>query len=173
MKKQLNTDTVMNELKAGSAFFNRSKQALESETPIASPSQNKQVPHSPTPTKNEEEISTLVYALLLSYAWHNDSCFPGQDRLAEDCGKTQSWVSKRMVELEKNNFLEIQRRGQGKTNIYVLTYRVKQKTWTWYSPRGIKIFPTLYQRIRENADNPIKSVEFSGPNNIQLKNTQD
>ncbi|MCG3209305.1 MAG: hypothetical protein FOGNACKC_02926 [Anaerolineae bacterium] len=67
----------------------------------------------------------LVYALLLSYAWHNDSCFPGQDRLAQDCGKTQSWVSKQMVELEQNNFLEIQRRGQGKTNIYVLTYQVK------------------------------------------------
>ena len=46
------------------------------------------------------EGAKLVYALLLSYAWNNDSCFPGQDRLAEDCGKTQSWVSKRMIELE-------------------------------------------------------------------------
>ncbi len=72
------------------------------------------------------EGAKLVYALLLSYAWHNDSCFPGQDRLAADCGKTQSWVSKRMVELEQNSFLEIQRRGQGKTNIYVLSYRVKR-----------------------------------------------
>ena len=27
-----------------------------------------------------------VYALLLSYAWHNDLCFPGQDRLAKDVG---------------------------------------------------------------------------------------
>jgi DNA-binding MarR family transcriptional regulator len=68
----------------------------------------------------------IVYALLLSYAWHNNSCFPGQDRLASDCGKTQAWVSQQMKELEKYEFLEIQRRGQGKTNIYVLSYRIKQ-----------------------------------------------
>jgi hypothetical protein len=69
----------------------------------------------------------LVYSLLLSYAWHNNMCFPGQDRLANDCGKTQQWVSLQMKELGKRNFLEIQRRGQGKTNIYVLSYQVKAK----------------------------------------------
>lgn len=69
----------------------------------------------------------LVYSLLLSYAWHNDSAFPGQDRLAKDCGKTQQWVSLQMGELEKQGFLEIKRRGQGKTNIYILSYRVKSK----------------------------------------------
>jgi DNA-binding MarR family transcriptional regulator len=69
----------------------------------------------------------LVYSLLLSYAWHNDSAFPGQDRLAKDCGKTQSWVSKRMRDLESTGFLEIKRRGQGKTNIYILSYRVESK----------------------------------------------
>ena len=30
----------------------------------------------------------LAYAMLLSYAWHNDYCFPGQDRLAKDMGVT-------------------------------------------------------------------------------------
>lgn len=84
-----------------------------------------QVPNLVLRNSDLTEGAKLVYALLLSYAWHNESCFPGQERLAEDCGKTQSWVSKRMVELEKNGFLEIQRRGQGKTNIYVLSYRVK------------------------------------------------
>jgi hypothetical protein len=28
----------------------------------------------------------VAYAMFLNYAWHNDSCFPGQDRLAEDKG---------------------------------------------------------------------------------------
>ena len=69
----------------------------------------------------------LVYALLLSYAWHNDYCFPGQQRLAEDCGKTQGWVSQRMRELEAEGFLRIERRGQGRTNVYTLKYRVKTK----------------------------------------------
>lgn len=69
----------------------------------------------------------LVYSILLSYAWHNDFCFPGQSRLAKDCGKSQGWVSQQMKELEKKGFLEIQRRGQGKTNIYILTYKIKNK----------------------------------------------
>ena len=70
----------------------------------------------------------LVYSLLLSYAWHNDSCFPGQERLSKDCGKSQGWVSQQMGELEMEGFLEIQRRGQGKTNIYILTYKVIDKS---------------------------------------------
>ena len=26
----------------------------------------------------------VTYAMFLSYAWHNESCFPGQERLATD-----------------------------------------------------------------------------------------
>ena len=70
----------------------------------------------------------LVYALLLSYAWHNDCCFPGQDRLGEECGKSQSWVSQQMRELEAKGYLDVERRGQGKTNLYTLKYRVKTRT---------------------------------------------
>ena len=69
----------------------------------------------------------LVYALLLSYAWHNDCCFPGQRRLAEDCGRTQGWVSQQMRELRAKGFLSIERRGQGKTNVYTLKYRVQTR----------------------------------------------
>ncbi len=69
----------------------------------------------------------LAYSLLLSYAWGNDSCFPGQQRMSEDCGMSQGWVSTQMKELEDKGFLAIQRRGQGKTNIYTLKYKVKQK----------------------------------------------
>ena len=70
----------------------------------------------------------LVYALLLSYAWHNDYCFPGQDRLGEECGKSQGWVSQQMRELEAKGYLDVERRGQGKTNLYTLKYRVKTRT---------------------------------------------
>lgn len=69
----------------------------------------------------------LVYSLLLSYAWHNNSCFPGQQRMSEDCGMSQGWVSLQMKELEEKGFLTIQRRGQGKTNIYTLKYKITKK----------------------------------------------
>jgi hypothetical protein len=35
----------------------------------------------------------VVYSMFLSYAWHNDSCFPGQERLAEDMGLTRARVT--------------------------------------------------------------------------------
>jgi DNA-binding transcriptional regulator YhcF (GntR family) len=67
----------------------------------------------------------VVYAKLLSYAWHNNQVFPGQERMAEDIGSSKSTVGRAIQELEEHGWLEIQRRGQGKTNLYILKYKVK------------------------------------------------
>ncbi len=67
----------------------------------------------------------VVYAMFLSYAWHNDSCFPGQDRLAEDMGLSRVRVTQLIAELEKSGLVTIQRRGQGKTNLYTIHFQVK------------------------------------------------
>jgi DNA-binding MarR family transcriptional regulator len=69
----------------------------------------------------------IVYAKLLSYAWANDRCFPGQERMAEDIGTSQPTIARALQELVTQGWLEVERRGQGKTNIYVLKY-VVQKT---------------------------------------------
>ncbi len=58
--------------------------------------------------------------MLLRYAWQNDFCFPGQERLARDMGVAKRSVITYLKELEKANFIEIERRGQGKSNIYEL-----------------------------------------------------
>src|SRR5437868_5740867 len=42
-----------------------------------------------------------AYSLLLSYAWHNNLCFPGQERLAEHMGSHVSTVSRAITELEE------------------------------------------------------------------------
>jgi len=62
----------------------------------------------------------LAYAMLLRYAWQNDFCFPGQERLAGDMGVAKRSVITYLKELEQANFIEIERRGQGKSNIYEL-----------------------------------------------------
>ena len=69
--------------------------------------------------------SKVTYAMFLSYAWHNDSCFPGQDRLAEDMGMSRSRVTEFVSELESHGLISIQRRGQGKTNIYTVHFQVR------------------------------------------------
>ena len=68
-----------------------------------------------------------VYSLLLSYAWHNNLCFPGQERLAEHMGTHISTVSRSITELEDCSLIEIERRGQGKTNFYTVNFVVKKK----------------------------------------------
>ena len=67
----------------------------------------------------------VAYAMFLSYAWHNDHCFPGQDRLAEDMGLTRVRVTQLIAELEQAGLISIQRRGQGKTNLYTIHFPVK------------------------------------------------
>jgi hypothetical protein len=69
----------------------------------------------------------VVYAKFLSYAWHNDFCFPGQQRLAEDLEMGVASINRFIKELEVGKLIEITRRGQGKTNIYTINFTVTKK----------------------------------------------
>ena len=69
----------------------------------------------------------LTYAMFLSYAWNNDFCFPGQERLAKDMGMTRQSANTHIKELERKGFIKITRRGQGKSNLYKLLQRAKAK----------------------------------------------
>jgi len=62
----------------------------------------------------------LTYAMLLKYAWQNDYCFPGQQRLAKDMGVTDRSVRTYLQELEIEKFVGIKQRGLGKPNLYEL-----------------------------------------------------
>jgi biotin operon repressor len=69
----------------------------------------------------------VVYAKLLSYAWHNNCVFPGQDTMAQELGTSQPTVARAVNDLETHGLLQIQRRGQGKTNLYILKHTVKTR----------------------------------------------
>lgn len=84
-----------------------------------------QVPNYLLNCKDLTAQAKIVYAKLLSYAWNNNMVFPGQETMAEEIGSSKSSVNRGIMELEKGGWLEIRRRGQGKTNLYVLKYRVK------------------------------------------------
>ncbi len=64
--------------------------------------------------------SKLTYAMLLKYAWQNDYCFPGQERLANDMGVTDRSVRTYLQELQAQDFIAIKQRGLGKPNLYEL-----------------------------------------------------
>ena len=69
----------------------------------------------------------MAYAMLLSYAWQKESCFPGQERLAKDIGVSKRSVVTFMKELVKSGYVERIRRGLGKTNVYIMHCQVKPK----------------------------------------------
>jgi len=69
----------------------------------------------------------VTYAMFLSYAWHNDSCFPGQEKLAADMGMSRSRVAEFVSELKAASLIAIRRRGLGKTNIYTIRFTVKER----------------------------------------------
>jgi hypothetical protein len=79
-----------------------------------------QVPNFILKSKTLSAGDKLTMAMILSYAWHNDSCFPGQARLAEDMGVDERSVRRHIKTLQTEGLLSIVRRGLGKTNIYEL-----------------------------------------------------
>lgn len=69
----------------------------------------------------------LTFAELLKYAWQNDYCFPGQERLATDMGVTRQSANAYIQELQRKDYLKLKRRGQGKTNLYELNLTATKK----------------------------------------------
>ena len=66
----------------------------------------------------------LAYAMLLRYAWQNDFCYPGQERLAKEMGAGERTIRTYLQELEHEDFIEVRRRGQGRSNLYTLNLTV-------------------------------------------------
>ena len=66
----------------------------------------------------------LVYAVLLSYAWQEESCFPGQDKMADDLGCSKRQVIRYLQELRETRYVDWKQRGLNKTNVYyILDYQ--------------------------------------------------
>ena len=69
----------------------------------------------------------LTFAMLLSYAWQEDSCFPGQERLATDIGVSTRMVRMYLAELRDRGYIDWNQQGLNKTNIYyILDFHPRQ-----------------------------------------------
>jgi len=68
----------------------------------------------------------MTFAMLLSYAWQRDFCYPGQKRLGDDLGLTDRSVRTHLKALETIGLLAIKRVGQGKNNIYELDLKPRR-----------------------------------------------
>lgn len=62
----------------------------------------------------------LAFAMLASFAWEDESCFPGQEKVAAMLGVSDRSLRGYIGELKAAGAVEVERRGLGKTNRYVL-----------------------------------------------------
>ncbi len=116
----------MQQLGVSTAFREVENIVLEGFDPVAAGGFT-QIPNILLNTPDLTANAKIVYAKLLSYAWNNGRVFPGQERMAEEIGSSQPTIARAIAELEQQGWLEIQRRGQGKTNIYILKHTVKPR----------------------------------------------
>src|SRR5436190_10358729 len=86
-----------------------------------------QVPNSVLKSDKLSPGAKLAYTMLLSYAWQNDSCFPGQERLAKDMGSGVRSIVRYIQELERTSFVKITKRGLGRPNLYELNLTAHSK----------------------------------------------
>ena len=79
-----------------------------------------QVPNAILRSKKISPGAKLAYSGLLSYAWGEDRCFPGQNTLGVDLGVARQTVNEYIRELRSKGFIRVKRRGQGRSNVYEL-----------------------------------------------------
>ena len=84
-----------------------------------------QVPNAVLKSTSLSPGAKLAYTMLLSYAWHNDFCFPGQGRLGEDMGVTRRSANTYIKELSEKGFIKVKRQGQGRPNLYEVNLKAK------------------------------------------------
>lgn len=71
----------------------------------------------------------VIFALLLDYAWQKGSCFPGQDRLANDLSVHRNTIIKHLKELKEYGLISWKQRGLNQTNIYYINPISKVKRY--------------------------------------------
>ena len=115
----------MQKLSNLSSFQERQNIVLQGYDPVSAGGFT-QVPNILLKDPTLSTTAKVVYSMLLSYAWHNNLVFPGQERMAGDIGTSQPTIARAIKELETHGWLDVERRGQGKTNLYVLKFTVSK-----------------------------------------------
>jgi DNA-binding transcriptional ArsR family regulator len=129
-----------------------------------------QVPNFLLKSKHLSAGDKMTFAMLLSYAWQNDYCFPGQQRLGDDLGLDERSVRRHLKSLQANGLLAIQRRGQGKTNIYELNLKPKALLSRSRPDKFVRSRPAEIVRSRPdtNSRSSINDTHLMRP----IENTQ-
>ena len=62
----------------------------------------------------------VTYAVLLMYAWQEEACFAGQEKMSRDIGVSDRQVRDYLKELQDHGYIRIKRQGLNKPNLYYI-----------------------------------------------------
>jgi hypothetical protein len=62
----------------------------------------------------------VTYAVLLMYAWQEEACFAGQEKMSKDIGVSDRQVRDYLKELQDHGYIRVKRRGLNKPNLYYI-----------------------------------------------------
>lgn len=79
-----------------------------------------QIPNALLQRKDLSPGAKLTYMALLSFAWQEDHCYPGQERLADAIGMSKRSIDRFIKELEEAHLVSHKQRGLNQTNYYTL-----------------------------------------------------
>jgi hypothetical protein len=111
----------------------------------------------------------LLYAVLLSYAWQQGSCFPGYERLQHDLQCSVNSVTKWMQELEGVRLVTRRKRGQGKTTVYTLLDPPTPPPGTGMGPGGSGQTPSFWESALSSEGQTPKICGSGLPNTAALE----
>lgn len=62
----------------------------------------------------------VTYAVLLMYAWQEEACFAGQEKMSKDIGVSDRQVRDYLKELRDHGYIRIKRQGLNRPNLYYI-----------------------------------------------------
>lgn len=106
----------------------------------------------------------LVYGLLLMFAWQENECFPGHERLSRVAEISVRQVQRYLIELRDYGLITWRRRGQNQTNVYYIkdlkfVERLKIADTTNMSYKEYSVENVVVDVVEDDRQDKIPSTE--------------
>jgi hypothetical protein len=112
--------------------------------------------------RNVTAQAKILYCFLLSYAFQDEQCFPGYERLTGDTGWSENVVRKYMKELEEIGLVTVEQRGFMKTNLYHIarleSVRLSTSESEVHDPHILRVSPSDSEVYQEPGVKKKKGV---------------
>ena len=110
----------------------------------------------------------MTYAVLKSFAYVGPETFVGQETLARARNSTVSTISRHLTRLIEVGLVKVRRRGQGKTNIWIIARIPRKKLAQYIDEWRPKLNLTQDEQTKTSQNPQVKNER-----NAQTRNTQN